>query len=121
LRCITDLAESRSAWAIPWQCIHEFLGVVTHPKIYRPPTSLSVALEAVDAWLRAPAVVLLAESDGYWSELQRLVAVGQIVGPRIHDAHIAALCRHHGVRELWSADRDFGRFADLTVMNPLIG
>lgn len=95
--------------------------MVTHPKIYRPQTSLSVALEAVDAWLQAPALVLLGESDGYWPELKRLATVGKVVGPRIHDARIAALCRHHGIRELWSADRDFGRFADLTVVNPLIG
>jgi hypothetical protein len=33
---------------------------------------------------------------------------------------VAALCRDHGVRELWSADRDFGRFAGLTVVNPLV-
>lgn len=32
-----------------------------------------------------------------------------------------ALCLQHGVRELWSADRDFGRFPELTVSNPLIG
>jgi hypothetical protein len=38
----------------------------------------------------------------------------------VHDARIAALCRVNGVRELWSADRDFGRFADLVVRNPLV-
>jgi hypothetical protein len=32
-----------------------------------------------------------------------------------------ALCRQHGVRELWSADRDFSRFAGVTVVNPLVG
>ncbi len=48
-----------------------------------------------------------------------LVTAGKIAGPRIHDAHIAALCREHGVRELWSADRDFNRFPDLNVVNPL--
>jgi predicted nucleic acid-binding protein len=31
------------------------------------------------------------------------------------------LCRQHGVRELWSADRDFSRFAGLKVVNPLLG
>jgi len=41
-------------------------------------------------------------------------------GARIHDARIAALCRHHGVRQLWSADRDFGRFSELPVVNPLV-
>jgi predicted nucleic acid-binding protein len=37
----------------------------------------------------------------------------------VHDARIAALCRHHGVRELWSADRDFSRFPAVKPRNPL--
>jgi uncharacterized protein len=41
-------------------------------------------------------------------------------GPRIHDARIAALCLHHGVSELWSADRDFSAFPQLKVRNPLV-
>jgi uncharacterized protein len=63
--------------------------------------------------------VLLAETDAHWLELRQLATAGQVTGARIHDARIAALCRQHGVRELWSADRDFGRF-DLVVVNPLI-
>jgi hypothetical protein len=43
-----------------------------------------------------------------------------VVGAQVHDARVAALCRLHGVRELWTADRDFGRFPDLTVRNPLV-
>ena len=34
---------------------------------------------------------------------------------------IAAICLSHGVSELWTADRDFSRFPDLRVCNPLIG
>jgi predicted nucleic acid-binding protein len=48
-----------------------------------------------------------------------LLAAGQIVGGRTHDARIAAICIQHGVRELWSADRDFSRFPELTTANPL--
>jgi predicted nucleic acid-binding protein len=42
------------------------------------------------------------------------------VGPRIHDAHIAALCIQHSVDELWTADRDFSRFSALNTRNPLL-
>jgi predicted nucleic acid-binding protein len=38
----------------------------------------------------------------------------------VHDARIAALCLQHGVRELWSADRDFNRFPALRTRNPLV-
>jgi toxin-antitoxin system PIN domain toxin len=118
--CIEGLAEARGPWAIPWPCVHEFLAVVTHPRIYHPPTPVSQALDQVSAWLEAPSLVLLSESDGYWEELNRLVQNGQVKGPQVHDARIAALCLHHGIEELWSADRDFSRFPELRVRNPLI-
>lgn len=41
-----------------------------------------------------------------------------VQGALVHDARIA-LCRFHGVRVLWSADRDFSRFPALVVVNPL--
>ena len=57
---------------------------------------------------------------GHWSELKAILSAGRIVGGAVHDARIAAICREHGVREIWSADRDFTRVKGLTVRNPLI-
>ena len=65
--------------------------------------------------------VLLCESDAYWAQLRSTVEAGRIAGPLVHDARIAALCSVRGVKELWTADRDFGRFPGLTVSNPLVG
>lgn len=67
-----------------------------------------------------PSVILLAETIAHWRTLKDLIAGSMIAGPRVHDARIAALCLQHGVRELWSADRDFKRFPRLTVRNPLV-
>jgi len=118
---IAALAEGRAQWAIPWACLHEFLAIVTHPRIYTPPTPLAAAVDQVEAWLESPTLVLLAETDGYWPELRGYLEEGRINGPQVHDARIAALCLFHGVRELWTADRDFSRFAGLSVRNPLVG
>jgi hypothetical protein len=117
---VRELAESRSAWAIPWPCLHEFLAIVTHPRIYDPPTPLARALDQVSAWLGSPSLTLLAEGHDHWPVLRELIRAGRVVGPQVHDARIAALCRAHGVRELWSADRDFGRFGGIVVKNPLL-
>ena len=117
---ILELAEGRSSWAIPWPCIHEFLAIVTHPRIYNPPTPLPLGIDQIDAWLEAPNLSTLSESEGYWPELRTSIKNGQVIGPQIHDARIAALCQLHGVRELWTADRDFSRFPGLTVRNPLV-
>jgi hypothetical protein len=118
--CLAELAESRAAWAIPWPCLHEFLAIVMHPQIYSPPSPLQTALAQVEAWLEAPGLVLLAETGSYWRELRAALTPGRVVGPQVHDARVAALCRLHGVQELWTADRDFGRFPGLKVRNPLV-
>ena len=117
---VTSLAEGRTDWAILWPCIHEFLAIVTHTAVYSPPSSLDQALRQIGKWLSSPAVQLLSESTDHWSYLKQLITIGQISGPKMHDAKIAALCLGHGVAELWTADRDFSRFPDLVCRNPLL-
>jgi len=113
------LAEARAPWAIPWPCVHEFLAIVTHPRVYDPPTPITAALEQVDAWIESPSLLLLGEGAEHWGTLRQILAAGRVSGPKIHDARIAALCLAHGVQELWTADRDFSRFPALKTVNPL--
>jgi len=117
---VDSLRHQSAPWAIPWPCVHEFIGIVTHTNIYRPPTSLNQALAAVDAWLASGNLHLLSESPGYFDKLRELALASKLSGPRIHDARVAALCLHHGVRELWTADRDFSMFPKLKTRNPLV-
>ena len=119
-RCVTDLAESGRSWAIPWPCVHEFLAITTHPRIYDPPTPLEGAAEQIECWLECPTLVLLGETANYWPRLKTAALAGEVVGPRVHDARVAALCLLHGVTELWTADRDFSRFPAQTTRNPLV-
>lgn len=67
-RRLAELAEGRAAWAIPWPCLHEFLAIVTHPRIYSPPSPMERAMTQVEAWLKAPGLVLLGEMGNYWQE-----------------------------------------------------
>src|SRR3990172_768699 len=119
VKTVMGLAEGRAPWAIVWPCLHEFLAIVTHPRIYRPPTPAPIACKQVDAWLESPSLVLLAETDEYWKTLRGSVLNGRIAGPLVHDARVACLCLVHGVDELWTQDRDFGRFPWLKTINPL--
>lgn len=119
-RRLRELAEGSATWAVPWPCLHEFLSVVTHPRIFAPPSTAQQAAHQVNAWLESPTVVLLHESPDYWTLLEKQLARGRIAGPRVHDARIATLCLLHGVRELWTADRDFGAFPELVTRHPLV-
>jgi len=113
------LAESRSEWAIPWTCLHEFLAVVTNPGIYKPPSSSEQARDQIRSWLESPTVRLLHEGEGYFDVLDGLLKAAPVAGGRVHDARIAAVCLFRGVTELWSADRDFRAFPRLRTRNPL--
>ena len=119
-RALADLIETGAQWAIPWPCVHEFLAVVTNARIFKPPTPVNTALEATRRWLDSPTLITLAETERHWNQLVTIVAAGRVAGPMVHDARIAALCLEHGVTELWTADRDFSRFPQLKVRNPLV-
>lgn len=117
---VRDLAQGVAAWAIPWPCVHEFLAIVTHPRIFRTPTPADAALDQVEAWRESPSLVMLAEDEHYWASLRALIASARLTGPRVHDGRVAALCLSHAVGELWTADRDFSVFPALRVRNPLV-
>ena len=117
---VRALAESAQPWSIAWPSLHEFYAIVTHPRIYKPATPPERALAQIDAWLESPSLVMLTEAAKHWSTLRTMIAGAKITGPKVHDARIAALCVQHGVRELWSADRDFSRFPQIASRNPLV-
>jgi toxin-antitoxin system PIN domain toxin len=117
---VRSLAEGTGPWAIPWPCIHEFLAIVTDNRLFRPPTPIGHAISQVGAWLESPSLVMLAEPNDYWKTLSRNLMATKPTGGAILDARIASLCAVHGVKELWTVDRDFSRFVSLRCVNPLL-
>ena len=145
-RCLTGLAEGPSVWGIPWSCVHEFLSVVTNPRAFRIPTPAAQALAFLGGLRDSGRCVLLAAPagsrvtmgldpgirtgvkvaviDGTGKLLEPATVYpfqprNDLRGAQAHDARIAAVCLSHGVREFWSADRDFSRYPALRVRNPL--
>ena len=118
---VSTLAASGSAWAIPWPCVHEFYAVATNVRAFKPASTIGEASAQLSIWMASPSLLLLHEGVGHWAALHPLLLAARVIGGQIHDARIAAICIEHGVRELWSADRDFNRFPSLTVRNPLTG
>jgi len=118
LQILTRFAEGDQPWALPWPCVYEFLRVVTHPRVFEPPTDLDAALSDLESLLESPSLVLLGEGPSHREHMWRAVKDGHAEGNLAHDAHIAALCIENGVRELYTADRDFRRFTGLKASNP---
>lgn len=118
--CLRTLAEGRQPWGIPVSCMHEFLSVVTNPKVFNPASSFDQALTQIDAWLASPQAHVLHSGAQHWRILSELTRTAKLQGGQFHDARIAAICIENGVSVLWSADRDFGRFKALKTVNPLV-
>ncbi|MGE5306847.1 MAG: TA system VapC family ribonuclease toxin [Alphaproteobacteria bacterium] len=117
-KLLKDFAEGESPWALPWPCIYEFIRVVTHPRVFDPPSQLDDVLNDLESLLQSPSLTLLREGPRHAVYMERLLKAGQATGNLAHDAHIAALVAEHGGSELWTADRDFSRFPGIRVHNP---
>lgn len=103
---------------LPWQTVAAFLRVVTNPKLRGDRFTVEEAVAIVDQWLALPNVRLLAPGDRHWSILGPAMVEGQVRGPLITDAQLAALTMEYG-GVLYTTDRDFARFPLLRWKNPL--
>ena len=117
LRHVRDLAEGRARWAIPLFCLGEFVRVVTHPRLFDPPSTLEQALGVLEALLQSPSLRVLMPGDDFITLFADCVRQADARGNLAFDALIAALCLEHGVGEILTLDRDFSRFPVLQVQN----
>jgi len=120
LRLIRSLAEAPAPWAVCFHSLVEFFAVVTHPRVWRLPSTPIQALDQIAAWKESPSLRILTDTEASLDILGQLVVHGRVRGGQVHDARIAACCLTHGVRELWTVDRDFSRFPNLATRNPLV-
>ena len=113
---VRALAEGDAAWALPVFVIGEFLRVVTNPRgpLTRPAKPIP-ALQAIDALLASPSVRALLPGRRYLPLLRGLVADANPKGNEIFDAQVVAVCLEHGASTILTEDRDFRRFAGVTV------
>lgn len=117
---VEALAAGSEGWAIPWPCAQEFVAIVTNPRIFKTPTPLAMALATIRGLHDDSGATFLAEGEGDLDRLESILTAARVQTGAVHDARVAAICLFHGVRELWSADRDFSRFPALRVHNPLV-
>jgi toxin-antitoxin system PIN domain toxin len=118
LSLVRRLAEGPAPFALFWPSLYEFLRVVTHHRVFDPPSSLEAALEALDDFLAPPGARVLSETPEH-HRLVRTVATGaRVTGNLVHDAHLVALAIEHGVHEILTLDADFRRFPQVASRNP---
>lgn len=95
-----------------------FVRVVTHPRVFDPPSPLDPALAFVEAVRGADASVCLSPGRRHWGLFTRLCREANAKGNLVPDAYHAALAIESG-SEWLTTDRGFARFPGLRWRHPL--
>lgn len=112
------LLESDSGYGMSDYVLAGFLRIVTHPRIFNPPSPLDVAMRFATQVRDRPNSVPVTPGPRHWEIFQRLVADADAKGNLVPDAFLAALAIESG-SEWITTDRDFARFPGLRWRHPL--
>jgi uncharacterized protein len=115
---IGRLAQGALPWGVPVVCVHEFLAVVTNPKIFKQPTPAKQAFAQIRSLLALPTARLLMPTNQHLDILHQLTGAVRAVGAQFYAARIAAICLENGATQLWTADRDFSAYPQLSTQSP---
>jgi toxin-antitoxin system PIN domain toxin len=108
------------AWFTTWGILYEFVRVVTHRRVLRPPLAVKEAWVVVESLLASPGLaVLVATSRHATVAAEVFREIPDVSGNLVHDAHVAILMREHGVRRIYTRDTDFHRFPFLEPIDPV--
>jgi len=118
LALLQALSEGPAPYALFWPSLYEFLRVVTHHRVFDPPSTTAEALEAIRDFLAPPVVRVLSETARHSLLLDLVLQESRVTGNLIHDAHLVVLALEHGVHEFLTLDGDFTRFPQLSSRNP---
>lgn len=117
---LAGVIDGDAAYGMADLVLSGFLRVVTHPRIFSPPSTLEQALAFVSDVRDQPNCVLLAPGARHWTIFEKLCRTAAIKGNLVPDAYLAALAIESG--STWvTTDRDYSRFAGLTWRHPLEG
>jgi toxin-antitoxin system PIN domain toxin len=114
--CITR----KEVFSVGWPTVMSYLRMATHPSVFDHPLSPDEAIANIETLCNLPHARFLAEDDGFWSVYRAVTSEVATRGNLVPDAHLAALLRYHGVKTLYTHDRDFLKFPFLDVRDPLV-
>jgi toxin-antitoxin system PIN domain toxin len=117
---ISKWGSAPEEWVVTWSIVYEFLRIATHVSVFTHPLAFAEAWSFMESLFRSPSFSVLTETDRHAAVVRDLTReYPHLSGNRLHDLHIAALMREHGVMEIRTTDLGFHQFKFLRVVNPL--
>lgn len=115
---LDELAAGPGIVYVLWPTVMAYLRLSTHPSIFERPLPLTDAIANIDGLLRLPHVRSPGEHDRFWRTFRAVAEEADARGNLVGDAHLVALMTEHGVRTIWTHDRDFRRFPSIEPRDP---
>ena len=115
---LESCAASPEILCLAWPTLVSYLRIATHPRIFASPLSPEQALDNVSSLIELPHVRAVSELDGFLDAYRQVVGSTPMRGNLVPDAHLAAILFQHGVRTIYTNDRDFLKFSSLEVRDP---
>jgi toxin-antitoxin system PIN domain toxin len=116
---LEQCATGDEVFCLAWLTLMSYLRMATHPAIFAKPLAHAEAVRNVEALMSLPHCRVVGEESGYWDAYRRVTADVPTRGNLVPDAHLAALLKQHGVKTLYTHDKDFRKFSFLQVRDPL--
>jgi toxin-antitoxin system PIN domain toxin len=117
-RFLESCAAGPETLYLTWPTLMSYLRIATHPRILSEPFTPDEALRNVATLLALPHVRAVSELDGFLHAYKQVAGEMPVRGNLVPDAHLAAILLQHGVRTLYSNDRDFRKFQSLDLRDP---
>jgi toxin-antitoxin system PIN domain toxin len=114
------MVTSPEAFGLSELVLSAFVRIVTNPRIFAEPDSVSDAFGFAAALCDQPNAVIISPGERHWEVFADLCREGRARGNLVTDAYLAALAIESGCDWI-TTDRDFARFPGLRWRHPLAG
>lgn len=115
---LETLLNSDQAYGYSDLVLSGFLRVVTHPRVFNPPSDLTSALAFAEIIRSQLNAVSITPGERHWLIFKQLCETAGVKGNLVPDAYLAALAIESG-SEWVTTDRDYSRFPGLKWRHPL--
>ena len=112
------LVSGDEAYGMADVVLSGFVRVVTHPRVFSPPSALDAALDFVGVLRDQPTCVPVVPGKRHWDLFTALCRRASVRGHLVPDAYLAALAIESG-SDWITTDRDYARFPGLRWRHPL--
>ncbi|MCH8476914.1 MAG: type II toxin-antitoxin system VapC family toxin [Wenzhouxiangella sp.] len=109
---IDNMLATPAAFGLSPLILSGLVRVVTHPRVFDPPSPSSLAMQFCDFLIAQPQATVVRPGRRHWQIFSELVEQGNCRGNLVPDAYLAAIATEHGATFV-TLDRDFARFEAL--------